>query len=151
MELASRMLAVVRIDDPGIEAKLHDGSALQQFKQMVACHSGNIDADLSVAKKQIPLPTPSSGFISKCDPEAIGRVALLLGAGRAKTTDSIDHAVGISNLKKIGEKVEMGESLCTIHSNGHENIAQMLPQLKNAFDISSHPAKPPPLILEMIS
>jgi len=151
IELASRMLAVAGIADPGIEAKLNDGSALATFHEMVACHGGNLEAGLPKAEKQIPLPASKSGYLSKADAEAIGRASLLLGAGRAKTTDTIDHAVGISGLKKIGERVEEGEPLCLIHSNGHEDQTQLFQLLETAFEINEQPIKPKELIYEIIS
>jgi pyrimidine-nucleoside phosphorylase len=155
LELAARMLTVAGVTDLGggvPDPALHllDGSALQKFREMVACHGGNLDAGLPKAEKQIPLPAPKAGFISKADADAIGRACLLLGAGRAKTTDAIDHAVGISDLKKIGEPIEAGEPLCTIHSNKHEDEMQLGQLLLSAFTISKSSIEPPPLILEVM-
>ena len=118
---------------------------------MVACHGGDPDAGLPVANHRIPLPAPASGYVSKCDAEAIGRACLLLGAGRAKITDSVDHTVGISDLKKVGEAVEKDEPLCIIHSNGHENAAELHETLASAFKISSNPVDSLPLVLEEIT
>jgi len=145
--------AVGRVPPPGadIEEKLKDGSALQKFRDMVACHGGDLDAGLPVAEKQISLPAPASGFISRADAEAIGRASLLLGAGRARTTDAIDHAVGLSGLKKIGEHVEKGEPLCIIHSNGHENSTELMQTLSSAFEVSEQPIQPKELIYEIIT
>jgi len=154
IELATRMLAVAEIQDLGsgeIEEKLKDGTALSTFRTMVTCHGGDLDAGLPAAEKQIPLPAPKPGFVSKADAEAIGRAALLLGAGRAKTTEAIDPAVGLSGLKKIGEQVEEGEPLCIIHSNGNEDKIQLSQLLASAFKISPDPVDPPPLILETVT
>jgi pyrimidine-nucleoside phosphorylase len=129
---------------------LQDGSALKTFREMVACHGGALDAGLPKAEKQTPLPAPETGYVSRADAGAIGRASLLLGAGRTKTTDTIDHAVGISGLKKIGEPVEAGEPLCTLHSNGHEDQKQLLQLLESAIEISKSPVEPPPLVLEAI-
>ena len=150
VELASRMLAVAGIGDPGTGQKLGNGEAMDKFKQMVECHGGDLSAGLPVANEQIPLPAPKSGYVAKADAEAIGRASLLLGAGRAKTTDAIDHAVGLSGLKKIGERIEEGEPLCTIHSNGREDRNQLMATLESAFGIAADPIEPPPLILETI-
>ena len=151
LELAKHMLIVGRVPSPGgAAAKLQDGSALSTFRQMVACHGGDLDAKLPIAKNQAPLPSPKSGYISKADADAIGRASLLLGAGRAKTTDTIDHAVGISDLKKISEPIEAGEPFCILHTNGHEDEAALFKTLEPAFEISNDPVEPPPLILEII-
>jgi len=145
------MLAVAGIADPGPAAKLQDGSALSTFREMVTCHGGDLDAELPKAEKQIPLPAPKTGYVSKADAAAIGRASLLLGAGRAKTTDQIDHAVGLSDLKKIGEPVEQGEPLCIIHSNGHEDKPQLFKTIETAFEISKEPLEPKELIYEIIA
>ena len=130
---------------------LENGTAMQKFEQMVACHGGDLSAGLPKAGNQIPLPAPKSGYVSKADADLIGRASLLLGAGRAKTTDTVDHAVGLSDLKKIGEPVKVGEPLCIIHSNGHEDPTQLFQTLESAFNISGDPVDPPPLILEIIA
>ena len=150
LELAKRMLAVAEVQDLAIEEQLKNGAALATFRNMVACHGGDPDATLPMAEKQIPLPAPKSGFVSKANADAIGRASLLLGAGRAKTTDTIDPAVGLSDLKKIGEPIEEGEPLCIIHSNEREDEAQLFELLESAFDISPDPVEPPPLVLEVI-
>ncbi|MDF7798930.1 thymidine phosphorylase [Pontiellaceae bacterium B1224] len=150
LTLAEHMLTLADIQITAHGSRLTNGSALAKFEQMVTCHGGDLTAGLPKAGKQIPLPAPKTGFISKCDAEAIGRASLLLGAGRAKTTDSIDPAVGISNLRKIGERVEAGEPLCIIHSNGHEDESQLFQTLETAFQISENPVEPPPLIMEII-
>ncbi len=149
IELANRMLELAGIKANGC-LPLENGAAMEKFKQLVACHGGNLKADLPRAGNQIHLPAPKSGHVSKCDAESIGRACLLLGAGRAKTTDTIDPAVGLADIKKIGERVEQGEPLCVIHSNGHENPAHLFQTLEAAFEITNDPAEPPPLILETI-
>jgi pyrimidine-nucleoside phosphorylase len=150
IELAKKMLALAGIQITDHESRLTDGSAMGKFEAMVACHGGNLAAGLPVAEKQIPFPAPKSGYVSKADAEALGRASLLLGAGRAKTTDSVDHAVGLSDLKKIGERIEKGEPLCVVHSNGHEKQADLLKLLETAFGISEDPVDSPQLIIEVI-
>ncbi|MEI6891331.1 MAG: thymidine phosphorylase [Pontiella sp.] len=150
LELAQRMLSLASIEGADPLDALLNGTALEKFKQMVHCHGGDLAAGLPTAGNQIPLPAPKSGYISRCDAEAIGRASLLLGAGRAKTTDTIDHAVGLSNLRKIGDPIEKGEPLCIIHSNGHENPTTLFQTLEPAFSIADQFTAPPPLILEII-
>lgn len=156
IELAKQMLGLVGalhpdscILPPG--SCIADGSAMRTFEQMVECHGGDLSAELPTAEKQIPLPAPKSGYVTKADAESIGRASLLLGAGRTKTTDTIDHAVGVSDLKKIGESVEQGEPLCIIHSNGRENEIELFRGLLDAFEIADNPVKPKELVYESIS
>ncbi len=150
LTLAERMLELVGVK-ANASTVLTNGAAFAKFERMVARHGGDLAAGLPVAEHQIPLPAPRPGYIAKADAEAIGRAALLLGAGRAKTTDAIDHAVGISDLKKVGEFVEQGEPLCVIHSNGRENETQLRAALDRAFAVSDAPVEPKELIHEIIT
>ena len=147
--LADEMLRHAGIvTDPS--SKLRDGSAYSTFCRMVAEHGGRLENGLPEAKRRIPLPAPRSGYVSQADAEKIGQATLLLGAGRTRTTDVIDHSVGLADLKKIGEPVEKGEPLCIIHSNDHEDQTQVMELLESAFTITADPVEPPPLILERL-
>ncbi|MDN8777135.1 pyrimidine-nucleoside phosphorylase, partial [Staphylococcus aureus] len=59
----------------------------------------------------------TSGYVSHIVADEIGVVSMLLGAGRATKDDIIDLAVGLVLNKKVGDKVEAGESLVTIYAN----------------------------------
>lgn len=65
--------------------------------------------------------------------ETIGRVSLLLGGGRQTADDAIDFAVGLSGIKKIGEKVETGEPLLAIHARTDQAVRSVLPLLEGAI------------------
>ena len=75
---------------------------------------------------------------------------MLLGAGRATKESEIDLAVGIVLHKKVGDSVEAGESLATIHANT-ENIQQVLEILYKHIEFSAEPVTPPNLIEEIIT
>lgn len=65
-----------------------------------------------------------------------GKVSLDLGAGRLKKEDNIDHLAGIVLEKKIGDKVEIGDILCYIHTNKEERIERAIEDLEGAYKIS---------------
>jgi len=69
------------------------------------------------------------------DAESIGRASVLLGAGRQKTGDAIDFAVGISGLKKIGETINRDEALMSIHARTQEALETAKPILQKAVEI----------------
>jgi thymidine phosphorylase len=48
----------------------------------------------------------------------------------------VDFAVGFSELKKAGERVEKGEPLCLIHARSEAALSAILPMLVSGFDIS---------------
>jgi pyrimidine-nucleoside phosphorylase len=79
-----------------------------------------------------------------------GLTATLLGAGRAKKGDLIDHAVGVVLQAKIGDYVKRGEALLTIHANDGDRLAQARERLLAAYTWSEEPAQAPPLLYEII-
>ncbi len=62
------------------------------------------------------LEAPRAGWIRSLNALEIGLAALQLGAGRAVKGQPIDHSVGIVLQHKIGDWVDAGEPLCTLHS-----------------------------------
>ena len=50
-------------------------------------------------------------------PREVGETAVFLGAGRQKKGDPIDHGVGVVIHRKVGERVEAGQPLFTIHAS----------------------------------
>ncbi|MCU0782348.1 MAG: hypothetical protein MUF04_14800, partial [Akkermansiaceae bacterium] len=59
---------------------------------------------------------PAGGEVGRVDAGMIGQACLQLGAGRARASDGVDHAVGIDQLVKVGEEVRHGQPLCRIHA-----------------------------------
>ena len=102
---------------------MRDGSALAKFTAMVVAQGGEPAAleNLPTAAVVRELPSPASGVITKIDAETIGRATLALGAGRNIATDSIDHAVGCDEIKKVGEDVATGEPLLRIHAGSESD------------------------------
>ncbi|MBA3273769.1 MAG: pyrimidine-nucleoside phosphorylase, partial [Chthoniobacterales bacterium] len=64
------------------------------------------------------------------------RASVLLGAGRAQADDEIDYAVGFSQIKKVGERVETGEPLLFIHAREDHALESVLPLLQQACEIA---------------
>ncbi len=93
-----------------------DGSALDRFGRMVGAQGGNrrvIDdlRLLPVARRQVVLKSPATGYVQALAARPIGHATMLLGAGRARMDSPVDHAVGVVLHKKIGESVARDEPL----------------------------------------
>ena len=71
------------------------------------------------------------------DAGILGRAALYLGAGRTKSGDAIEYAVGFSDLKKTGELVDAQEPLLKIHARSEEELAAVLPLISKAIRLES--------------
>jgi thymidine phosphorylase len=69
------------------------------------------------------------------DAETIGRASLFLGGGRQAADDTIDFAVGLSGIKKIGERVEAQEPLLFVHARTDQTLLSVLPLLEKGIEI----------------
>ena len=70
-----------------------------------------------------PVCAPADGYITRMDAEAIGIVAVSLGAGRVTKEDPVDHAAGIRLLKKTGDAVKAGEPIATLYTNRPDAVS----------------------------
>jgi pyrimidine-nucleoside phosphorylase len=135
--------------------KIASGTALKIFRTMVERHGGDVTVidhpdRLPRSPLLFAITAPVGGFVQEVDAEKIGRASLLLGAGRTKTTDTIDHAAGLSGLVKIGEKVTKGAPLAVLHAATEERVAAARPLAESAFVITPQPVSTPPLILDRL-
>ncbi len=134
---------------------LGSGKALEKFAQMVEAQGGNprvIDdpALLPQAALQEVILSPSDGFITEVNARTAGRVSMALGAGRDTLDSRVDPSVGILLNKKIGDRVEKGEPLCTVFYNQAAKFESVRQLLLEAFVINQDRAQPPPLIKRIV-
>ena len=116
-----------------LEEVIANGKALEAFRQMIIAQGGNPEIIdnfklLPQAKYKIELPAKKAGYISEMTADEIGVAAMLLGGGRQAKDDQIDYGVGIELHKKVGDKVNIGDSILTIYSNASDidNIKEIL-------------------------
>jgi thymidine phosphorylase len=134
---------------------LQTGAALEKFRQMVAAQGGDPKivenfALLPTAPDRATVVAEADGFIGGMDAEAVGVAAMHLGAGREKSEDKVDHAVGVLVRKKPGEAVAKGEPVFEIHHRGGKGLQAAEWLLKAAFDIVPSPPTLDPLVLEVV-
>jgi pyrimidine-nucleoside phosphorylase len=138
-----------------LENVIKDGSALETFKLFLASQGGDASvvdnpAKLPQAQYIIELEAKEDGYVKEMVADEIGTAAMILGAGRATKESTIDLAVGLMLRKKMGDKVQKGDSLVTIYSN-FENVDSVKQKLYEAITVSSEPTKAPTLIYEEIT
>ena len=73
--------------------------------------------------------------MKKIDAELIGRASVQLGAGRQRADNAIDFAVGFSGIKKVGEHLDVDESVFMIHARNERSIVNITPLLEKAVEI----------------
>jgi thymidine phosphorylase len=75
---------------------------------------------------------------------------MLLGAGRARVDSVIDPAVGVILHKKMGDRVDAGEPLCTVLMNDDSAELAALEMISAAFTIGNEELPLPDLIVERL-
>ena len=138
-----------------LEEVVSNGAALEVLKKFIAAQGGDASvvdepSRLPQAKYVSEVVAKESGYISKIEADDIGTAAMLLGAGRATKESEIDLAVGLVLRKKVGEYVEAGESIVTVHANT-ENIDNVVEKIYAHIHLSKEQVVAPKLIEPIIT
>ena len=128
-------------------------AAFEKFRLLVQAQSGDISyvddpEKFPRAKFVEVVQAERSGSLAQVNARTFGEAAVVLGAGRARKDDTVDHAVGFIIHRKVGERVEKGEPLYTIHANDAIKQAEARESLLAAFGWSDKPVAPLPLFYE---
>jgi pyrimidine-nucleoside phosphorylase len=131
LDLAEKVSTVTRAQ---LADWLRDGTAWKKFISLVYAQDGDASSleklgEIHRAPIIKPFLAKTTGKVTKMDAETIGRVSLLLGGGRKTADDKIDFAVGLSGIKKVGERVGKDEPLLAVHARtqqSHDSVRQLL-------------------------
>ncbi len=135
------------------EKAIADGTAFEKFRVLVEAQGG----DVSYVDQPDKLPrarlvqvvgAPRGGWLSQIDARAVGEASVALGAGRAKKSDPVDHAVGFVIHRKVGDRVEAGEPLFTVHADDEAKAAAAREAVLAAHQFSDNPVPPLPLFYD---
>ncbi|PDO10898.1 MAG: pyrimidine-nucleoside phosphorylase [Candidatus Reconcilbacillus cellulovorans] len=159
LRLGAQMVALAgAADDPDaalrlLEAALADGRALAKFREWVAAQGGDPavaddPASLPSASRVRPVASPADGVVTAIDAEAVGRAAMLLGAGRETKDALVDAAAGVVLRRKRGDAVRAGETLAELHWNAafDARAAEAERIVAGAFRIGDGPVEPEPVV-----
>jgi pyrimidine-nucleoside phosphorylase len=134
-------------------ARLADGSAWKVFERLVETQGGSLDLirhpeKLAQSPQTIIFKAKKRGYIAKMQTEEIGKLLVEMGGGRKRITDSVDPGVGMIFHKKLGAKVQVGDSLVTVHAPEDFDFAVVESRLADAIEITGTRVAVPKLILE---
>ena len=134
---------------------IESGAALKKLAEMVEAQDGDANdvydtSRLPLAPVQLEVPSEVSGWLSHIECEQVGLISLRLGGGRATKESEIDLSVGLVLHKKVGDRVEKGESLATIHASSMEKAQEAADSLRKCCRFSDMPVQRPPFIKEII-
>lgn len=137
-----------------LEKIINSGRVIDTFKQLVKIQGGNPEVidnpdRLPQAKYHVEVKASQEGYVTAINAEAIGVSAMLLGAGRKKKDDPIDYSAGLTMVKKAGDKVNIGDLICLLHTNlkGHEEAENIV---RSAYSFSDNEPTPISYVYEVI-
>ena len=136
-------------------ATIANVSALEKLAQMVAAQNGDSRAvyDVSMlpdAAVKLPVLSETGGYVKRIEAEKVGLVSMHLGGGRVTKQSAIDLSVGVVLEKKLGDNVEPGESLGTVHAATMEKAQEAAELLRECYELSDAPVERPAFIKAVV-
>ena len=151
VELAAELLVLSKVSNSKNEAlmqlnkNLDSGFAAEYFEKMIVALGG--PSHLLSKHKKILIPaniivpvypnisTSEAQIITDMDTRAIGNLVVELGGGRKKAQDLVDHSVGLSAIKGIGDEVSQSEPLMLVHAKNQEDADKTIAKIHNIITL----------------
>jgi pyrimidine-nucleoside phosphorylase len=161
VEFAARMIVLSGLDKDlaaataRVREALVSGAGVEKLRQIIENQGGEprvVDdyARLPTAPDRDTLTAARDGVIGAMRAEAVGRAAVVLGAGRDRLDAVIDPAVGFTIAAPVGTRVAAGDPVVEIHHRGGRGLAEARQLLASAIEIADAPAASRPLVLDRI-
>ncbi len=161
VEIGAEMLVLGGVADSLDDGKtrmrraIADGRGLEKLRKVVQAQGGDpasLEAreKLPTAKHTQDVTIDRAGIVSRLDVEAIGRAAMVLGAGRAKSSDAVDLSVGFDIGFRLGDTLEAGQAIARADYNDEDKLAAAKEILLGAIELSDEAPEPTVLIKERL-
>lgn len=161
LEIGSEMLKFAGLGDNKEENKIKimecisTGKAMQKFIELVENQGGDISYLKDVqkfpkAKYNCEILSNKDGYIYEVNAEKVGKLACALGAGRIKKEDNIEHEVGITFNKKVGDKIKKNEVIANIYANDSLKLEKAKNELLQIIKIGDNEIQKEKIIFEII-
>jgi thymidine phosphorylase len=162
MALCAEMLMLGKLADSVDEAKeklqnvLDSGKAAEIFGKMVTALGGpsdfveNYDNYLEKADIVRPIYAQKVGIVTSMNTREIGLAVVSMGGGRRKPTDSIDYAVGFTEVIALGEEVNAERPLAVVHVRNEAQFEEAEKSLRDAITVENSKVKSNPMVFEKI-
>jgi pyrimidine-nucleoside phosphorylase len=138
-----------------IEQAVRSGAAVAKLAEVIAAQGGNpqqIEQPhlLPCAPVRSMLTAPRTGYIDSIQSEQMGHASMLLGAGRFKKGEQIDHRTGLILQAKVGDHRQAGEPLVEIHARSAAEAESIQEVLLQCYTWSDRPVTVGPLLYDTI-
>lgn len=158
--LATEMLVLFSGMTPGdakerVRRTIDSGAAFAKLREWIKAQGGDVrciddPARFACAPYSMVVKSTADGFVTAMNAEEIGAVASVLGAGRTVKTDTIDPTAGILLSKKTGDRVTVGETLCTLYTGKRETLSDAAARYAAAITVGDAPPEEKPLIYDIV-
>jgi pyrimidine-nucleoside phosphorylase len=138
------------------EEIIASGKAKAKFRQGIKLQGGDeriVDEPdrLPQARFRVDVASTANGFVTGTECQQFGIALAMLGGGREKKEDSVDHGVGIEFHKRIGDRIKKGEALATIHYNADAKLGEAKELISKSYLIGADTAAVPrPLVRRIV-
>jgi len=105
---------------------------------------------LPQSRQRLDVCAASDGFIGSTQCEQLGIACVMLGGGREKKEDAVDPAVGLVFHARIGDAIQRGQPLCTLHYNSPARLDEARRLAETAYRLVPEMPQIPPLIHRVI-
>ena len=132
------------------------GAAFEKFVAFVAAQGGDPEQirhpeRLPTAPVQQTLLAEEAGFVHAIDAREVGLAVVELGGGRRKKGDAIDFGVGVVCQAKVGDRVAVGDPICTVHAGDGSSAQAAIERLRAAWRVEESEATPLPVVLDRVT
>lgn len=140
-----------------LQAVLDNGKAAEIFGRMVAAQDGpsdfveNYDKYLPSAAIQKPVYADKTGFVSAMDTRDLGLAVVSMGGGRRQASDIIDYSVGLTDMARLGDKVDTSHPLAVIHAKDENSWQEAAKAVKAAIKLDDKAPEETPTVYRRIS
>ncbi len=156
--LAAQMLVLSGLKDDAVQAEdfvrevWHSGKALAAFHDMIRAQGGDWDASVEHYSTFLPLTVHAleDGWVSDLHAREFGLAALHAGAGRMRESDAIDHVAGIVLCKRVGDRVERGDTLAEVFASDDSKKVELAARVKALYETTTAPVyREPSVIIDL--
>ena len=137
-----------------LQEVISNGKALEKLKEMVQRQGGDVSYIENPELFEKPsvimeITSKKTGYVQSLEAKNLGIVSMKLGGGRMTKDEDVDHAVGLVLNKKIGDHVEIGETLLTVYAR-NELSQELLNEIYQSYTIVDEFVEKPILIEEIM-
>ncbi len=135
---------------------LDSGRAAEVFGKMVSSLGGpsdfveNCDARLPAAAVSRPVIAGRDGYVTSVKTRALGMAVVRLGGGRTRPDQSVDHAVGLTEVRGPGDAVDTDQPLAIVHARSEEAAERAAREMIAAFQIGERAPEAVPVVYERV-